>query len=94
MKQQKNKFLKNEIKIEDIDGNKVEFYIKNNKYYFKTNKEVFVSVTYKEKEISILEDLFNPNTGTFINIFAMLLFAISSVFIYKYVNKHEPIARI
>lgn len=42
----------------------------------------------------IFNPIINPNTGSFISFIAMILFGGISVFIYKYVKKHEPITTI
>ena len=83
-----------QIIIKDVDGNIIDYYVQNNKYYFKTNKDVNVLVTYKEKEKTLLEDIINPETGAFISVIVLLIFATISFYIYNYTNKYKPINKI
>lgn len=83
-----------QIIIKDVDGNIIDYYVQNNKYYFKTNKDVNVLVTYKEKEKTLLEDIINPETGAFISVIVLLILATISFYIYNYTNKYKPIIKI
>lgn len=79
------------LRITDASGNVT---VVNGTSFVMPDSAVSVEPIFSLVISNVVQEIVNPDTGSFISLLALWIFALTSVAIYKYVKKKQPILKI